>query len=458
MIHIDSRLVQSGDIFFALPGENVDGRQYISQAIERGASKVYAEAEGLESFSWVDTDIPIIPIDNLAAQQGRLADEFYDHPSQKLSVIGVTGTNGKTSVTHFIAQCIPDAAVIGTTGYGRLSAIQPLSCTTPATPETHGYLKQLLDQGCRSVAMEVSSHGLMQHRVDAVEFDIAVFTNLSQDHLDYHGTMDDYAAAKRRLFEWLTLKTIISNIDDPVGQSMLDAGVAKQRLSVGIDRQADIQAIDIEEQSHGFACKVKTPWGMLAIRVPLIGRFNVYNVLSVIAVCGAMGHTSSYIEEVCAKLIAPPGRLETYHQPGRPTVIVDFAHTPDALEEALQTVAAHTKGRLWCVFGCGGNRDRGKRAQMGHIASRYADQIILTNDNPRHENPAQIIDDILDGIEHVDKASRIPDRREAIQHAIAAANVDDLILIAGKGHEDYQIIGEQKLPFSDGEVVRESLE
>lgn len=458
MIQIDSRLVKFGDVFFAMPGDTVDGRQFISHAIEAGASKIYAEANKLDQFSWVETDIPIIPIENLTEQQGDMADAYYGHPSQKMNMIGITGTNGKTSVSHFIAQTLPDVAVMGTTGYGRLSAIEPLACTTPSAPETHGYLKALYDQGCRSVAMEVSSHGLMQHRVDAVDFDVAVFTNLSQDHLDYHGTMENYAAAKRRLFEWSTLKAIISNIDDPVGRSMLPAGSVSQRLSVGINNEADIQAIDIQARSDGFACRVKTPWGQLDITVPLLGQFNVYNVLSTIAVCGVMGLAPSCIEAKCAQLKAPPGRLEVYLHHDKPMVLVDFAHTPDALEKVLQAVAAHTDGQVWCVFGCGGDRDRGKRAKMGRVAEQYADRIIITNDNSRQEDPVMIAQDIQSGIVCSQKVQQILDRQEAIEYAIVSASANDLILIAGKGHENYQIIGKTQLPFNDGEVVRKSIE
>lgn len=458
MIHVDSRQIRPGDIFFALPGETVDGRQFIAQAVENGASKIYYEALGCDQFQLSGIDVPLIPVKDLVAKQGEMASVFYGEPSQHMTMIGVTGTNGKTSVTHFIAQCLADTAVIGTTGYGRLDAVHRLACTTPTAPELHGYVSEMLQEGCRAVAMEVSSHGLMQHRVDAVAFDIAVFTNLSQDHLDYHGTMAAYAAAKRRLFEWPSLKTIISNVDDPVGLSMLQAGSAMQRLAYGLKASADIYAAQIEQHAHGFECQVKTPWGKMQLNVPLVGFFNLYNVLATIGVCGAVGLSVADIESRLSQLQAPPGRLEVYHQPGRPIVVVDFAHTPDALEKVLQTLKTHVAGDIWCVFGCGGDRDKSKRPKMGAIASQYATHVIITNDNPRTEDPDMIAQHIIQGVGDVGHTQIVLDRQVAIQQAIDEADAGDLVLIAGKGHEDYQIIGDQILPFSDGEVVRKTLE
>lgn len=458
MIYVDSRHIKPGDVFFALPGETVDGRQFIAQAIENGASQVCYEANGCEKFVLPSTAIPLVPIKDLVAKQGEMASIFYGEPSQHMTMIGVTGTNGKTSVTHFIAQCLADTAVIGTTGYGRLGAIHQLGCTTPAAPELHGYISKMLQDGCQAVAMEVSSHGLMQHRVDAVAFDIAVFTNLSQDHLDYHGTMAAYTAAKRRLFEWPTLKTIISNADDPVGLEFLKAGQAVQRLSYGMGVSADIHATNIQQSAYGFDCQVQTPWGKIQLTIPLIGYFNLYNVLATIGVCGVVGLSVAEIESRLMQLQAPPGRLEVYHQPGQPTVVVDFAHTPDALEKVLQALKTHVTGDLWCVFGCGGDRDKNKRSKMGGIAGQYAAHVIITNDNPRTEDPATIAQHIIQGVVGSGHTQVVLDRRAAIQQAIDEAGAGDLVLIAGKGHEDYQIIGDQVLPFSDGEVVRKTLE
>jgi UDP-N-acetylmuramoyl-L-alanyl-D-glutamate--2,6-diaminopimelate ligase len=457
-IYIDSRQIKAGDVFVAVPGEHSDGRYYIKQAIQNGASLVYYEAQGDVDFMLPDTQVPLVPIENLSAKLGAICAEFYDYPSKALTVIGVTGTNGKTSITHFLGQALSKTAILGTMGVGTVSQLTPLNNTTPVVSEVHRLLRECTDLNFKYVAMEVSSHALMQHRVDNVAFDIAVFTNLTRDHLDYHGSMEHYAAAKQRLFEWPELGAAVINLDDPYGQQMLAASQAKQALSYAMHVGADIQLQQVESSSLGYHIKVDTPWGVVEATTALMGEFNVSNVLAVIGVLGLCGLGVNEIAERIASLVAPPGRMSSFSYPNKPAVIVDFAHTPDALENVLQTLRSTTKGAVWCVFGCGGDRDVGKRSLMGEVASRLSDHVVITDDNPRTESPQHIVDHILSGVVDGCEVRVIHDRSEAIRAAIKAAALDDVVLIAGKGHENYQVIGDEKQPFSDSEVVRESLE
>ena len=374
-----------------------------------------------------------------------------------MQVIGVTGTNGKTSITHFLAQCLPQTAVFGTTGVGRLGQLEALQYTTPPAPEVQRLLKACLQAGCQTVAMEVSSHALVQHRVAAVQFDMAVFSNLSRDHLDFHGTMDNYAAAKQRLFAWPSLKTVIINADDPVGEQMRSAAKQARVLTYGFSEAAMVRVVECHLATPGFDLLVESPWGAFACHLPLIGQFNVLNAMAAVAVMGASGMDLHTIKERIEALTAPPGRMTVYTAQDKPTVVVDFAHTPDALEKALQALRLQTAGELWCVFGCGGNRDQGKRAMMGAVADQFSDRVIVTSDNPRHEDPAVIANAVAAGVKSRHCEIKI-DRREAIQYTIHQAKAQDVILVAGKGHENYQLIGDDVLPFSDGEVVRETLE
>ncbi len=450
-IQYDSRAIQAGDIFLAMPGLTVDGRAYMQQALDAGASKIYYEQSGCEQFTLPDTEVLLIAVSDLQQQAGHIAAAFYDHPSQKINMIGVTGTNGKTSVTYFLAQCLEQAAILGTTGYGDIAALQASVFTTPMATDVQRILYELVDQGYQHVAMEVSSHALVQHRVEAVDFDIAVFTNLSRDHLDYHPSMEDYAEAKWQLFTVPSVRYAIFNIDDPVGAQFAQRRLQSSVLTYAIEKPADICVKQLQIVADGYRCKVLTPWGEAQIHIPLIGCFNILNALATIAVMGIRGIPLDEIAEKISMLKPPPGRMQTIKKPDRPLVVIDYAHTPDALLQALQALREHCQGQLFCVFGCGGDRDTGKRELMGQVASNYADVIIITNDNPRTEDPQQIADMICQGAN--DKATILLDRRTAIEYAIAEAQPQDCVLIAGKGHEDYQIIGSETRPFSDNKIV-----
>lgn len=457
-IHDDSRQIQPGDVFLAMPGLTVDGRQFMQQALSRGASKIFYEAAGIEQFTLPTTSIPLIPVSDLCAKQGEIVAEFYGWPSRELNMIGVTGTNGKTSVTYFLAECLKDAAVLGTTGYGRLNKITQLDYTTPMAAELQAILKTLYEDGVKHVAMEVSSHALAQHRVVGVDFDIAVFTNLSHDHLDFHGDMDTYARAKQLLFEWPTLSYAVINQDDACGRKFIEHVKSSYPvMTYSLDQPADIRLQSAKIFAQGFDCLIQTPWGLLSCRIPLLGRFNLSNCLAVIGVLGVMGVTLDAMAMQLAQLVAPPGRMQWYHMPGKPAVVVDFAHTPDALEQSLIALREHTEGKLYTVFGCGGDRDPSKREPMGRIASQHSDYVIVTNDNPRHESPRAIADTICGGISKDRLLGVELDRQLAIAMAIAQAQPDDVILVAGKGHEPYQIIGDEVIAFNDGEVVKMQL-
>lgn len=455
----DSRDVQQGDIFLAMPGMAVDGRQYIDKALARGACKVYYEAVGSEQFTLPDTTVPLIAVTNLVQQEAQLAAEYYDHPAQQLEVIGVTGTNGKTSITYFLAQCLQDSALIGTLGCGPLSDIQPTGFTTPQPAQLQRLLRQLCDAGIKTVAMEVSSHALALHRVDTIDFKIAVFSNLSHDHLDFHGGLESYMQAKQKLFRWPSLQQAIINIDDPVGIEFVkcctpDCNV----LTYSMSQPAAITATQIQVVTGGFECQLDTPWGSAPATIPLLGRFNIANCLAVVGVLGSLGMPLPEIITQLKSLKTPAGRMQLYHKPGKSAVTVDFAHTPDALKQVLTALREHCHGKLYTVFGCGGDRDTTKRKLMGEIASQLSDHVIITNDNPRSESPEAIAAMIRDGVATDKLFAMVLDRKAAIEQAIGAASGDDVVLIAGKGHEDYQIIGDQKLSFSDGAVVIEALD
>lgn len=457
-IQYDSRHVLPGDVFLAMPGLTVDGRAFMQQAVDHGAGTIYYEQIGSEHFTLPKTHVPLIPIEHLSRHQGNIAAEFYGFPSRELTLIGITGTNGKTSTSYFIAQCLSETAVLGTTGYGRLNQLKKLAHTTPMAADIQRILRELIDSGFASVAMEVSSHALDQHRVVGVDYDMAVFTNLSRDHLDFHGDMAHYAEAKKKLFSWPTLQSAIVNSDDLIGQEIMREHEGRYSLlTYSMHHQADISVLDIQPIQKGFRVDVQTPWGRATFCIPLLGLFNIQNCLAVIGVLGCMGVSLADIVSKIAHLKSAPGRMEVIAKTDVPTVVIDFAHTPDALEQTVSALRDHCKGALYCVFGCGGNRDPGKRPLMGAIASRFCDHVIITNDNPRHENPEAIAASIAQAVDPLKLSAVILDRREAIIRALEMASVNDVILIAGKGHEDYQIVGDDVLPFNDGVVVRELL-
>ncbi len=456
----DSRLVNPGDVFLAFPGDVHDGRHYIPQALAAGAGAVVWEAEG---YRWTfATDLPNLPVPGLRALAAELAAHWYGHPSRALWMTGITGTNGKTSVAHWLGHALTawgrPSAILGTLGNGLVGALAPSSHTTPDCVQLQRLLADYLAAGAQAAVMEVSSHGLHQGRVQGVHFDVAILTNLSRDHLDYHGDMEAYAQAKARLFGWPGLKWAILNQDDAFGQALYQRleGTGVKRLGYGL-RQGDILGSALRLDHQGIRMAVATPWGRGEIASPLLGEFNAYNLLAVLAGLLAAGVRLEDALRQLGELRPVAGRMQTLRcGAAGPTVVVDYAHTPDALQKTLQALRPLTAGRLWCVFGAGGGRDRGKRPLMGGVAAALADAVVLTSDNPRNEDPAEIIADILAGMPPGQTA--IVDRAEAIQRAIALASPQDVVLIAGKGHEDYQEIHGVRQPFSDLAIARAALE
>jgi UDP-N-acetylmuramoyl-L-alanyl-D-glutamate--2,6-diaminopimelate ligase len=471
----DSRAVAAGDVFVALPGARADGRAYIDAAVARGAAAVLVESEG-----WIarDVGVPVRPVSNLRAGLGPLAAAFYGQPSAPLLSIGVTGTNGKTSTSQWIAQILSRTgtrcAVIGTIGTGFPGeALADTGLTTPDAIGLQREVKRLRDAGARALAMEVSSIGLDQFRVDGMKFDLALFTNLTRDHLDYHRSMAGYEAAKARLFEWPGLTGAVLNLDDAAGRRFARRCVERGLRTIGYSIAAAppsvpqvelLHAQSIRSTAHGLAFDVVAGSARHAVDVPLAGTFNVSNLLGVLGVLIATGVP---LARACAELPhlePPPGRMQRIGSGiGEPLAIVDYAHTPDALEQALIALrpqAAARGGALWVVFGAGGDRDPGKRAPMGAAAARLADRVVVTSDNPRTEDPAAIVDQVSGGAHGAQGAAaveRVVDRADAIAHALLSAAEQDIVLIAGKGHEDYQDIGGHKRPFSDVEQARLAL-
>lgn len=461
----DSRLVKAGSVFVAYKGEATDGREFIPQAIENGAGAVIWEQA---DFSWRDEwQVPNQAILDLKQQIGQIASEFYGQPSQHLWMIGVTGTNGKTTCTHWLAQAFSalnkKAAVVGTLGNGILSAgLTETKNTTPDSILLHQMLADYLGQQASVVAMEVSSHGLDQGRVNGVSFDIAVFTNLTRDHLDYHGDMQAYAAAKKKLFAWDGLKVAVLNRDDAFGLEVAQELKAqgKRVMTYGLEKaianDADISVKSLELTEQGMRLEVQTPFGDAVISAGVVGRFNAYNLLAVLATLLASNISLNDAVKALSTLKPVAGRMQQYGGGELPLVVIDYAHTPDALEQVLKSLRAQTKGQLVCVFGCGGDRDSGKRPLMGKVASELADKVIVTSDNPRSELPAEIIKAVMSGVKQ--NAISIENRADAIARAIENAQAGDVILLAGKGHENYQEIAGVKYPFSDIEIAQHFLQ
>ncbi|WP_424681872.1 UDP-N-acetylmuramoyl-L-alanyl-D-glutamate--2,6-diaminopimelate ligase [Frateuria sp. YIM B11624] len=455
---LGSRQVQPGEAFVALHGTRAHGIAYAAEAVARGAAVVLAEAPAVAGFT---PGVPVLWIDDLHARLGEIAARFYDHPARALRIVGVTGTNGKTSTVQLITQALSrlgrTAASIGTLGAGLYGALDEGERTTPDAISVQRLLARFRDQGATHVAMEVSSHALEQGRVGAVGFEVAAFTNLTRDHLDYHGTMEAYGAAKAKLFAFPGLKAAAVNVDDAFGRALAERLPNGMRvLRTGIATVADVSAADVVTSAEGLAFELRTPWGTHAIRSALLGRFNVANLLAVVACLGALGEPFARIVEAVEALAPVNGRMNRLGGDGRhPLVVIDYAHTPDALEQALTALRAHCAGRLVCVFGCGGERDAGKRPQMGAIAERLADVAIVTDDNPRGENGDAIVAQIRAGMQRAATVER--DRAAAIALAIAQAGPDDVVLIAGKGHETYQEGAAGKRPFDDLAVARTAL-
>ena len=481
----DSRALRAGDAFVAYPGASTDGRRFIADAIARGAVAVLWERDG---FSWDESwRVPNVGVDGLRALAGHLAHEVYGRPSERLWLAGVTGTNGKTSCSQWIAQALSAlgrrTAVIGTLGSGfcatpggePAAGLVPALNTTPGAIELHRRLAEFLEAGAQGVVMEVSSIGLDQGRVNGVLFDVALFTNLSRDHLDYHSDMERYAAAKALLFDAPGLSGAVLNMDDVLGvrlaQKLAGGKVACAAYSThaGVAGAAGLgyflEAEHIRLTRDGLAFDLVSSWGRAELKSALYGRFNVSNLLGVLGVLLGAGVGLEEAVGAVAALRSPPGRMQCLGGAGKPLVVIDYAHSPDALEAALvslRPLADAAGARLVCVFGCGGDRDRGKRSLMGAIAARNADQVLLTSDNPRSEDPIEIIADILEGVLAEAQMKQAPlvlaERREAIAAAIAAAAAGDVVLIAGKGHEDYQERAGQRIPFSDAASAAAALE
>ena len=462
-LSLDSRTANAGDLFVALSGTHAEGHRFIAGAIKRGALAVVCDA----AIHMDETHaVPVIPVPDLAHKAGVIAERFYGHPSRQMFVVGVTGTNGKTSCAHFIAQALDSrqkpCAVIGTLGNGRIGELNEASHTTPDALLLHGMLRDFVAQGMAQVVMEASSHGLQQGRVSGVDFNVAVLTNLSRDHLDYHGDMDSYGRAKARLFQMPGLKNAVINGDDAFGKTLLNnipSSVNAVVYTLG-DTAFDVATVrgsQLQLSREGIRMWLETPWGTGPLNSPLLGRFNASNLLAVVAVLLLSGMAFEESLAQVARLDTVPGRMERIGGKHQPLVVVDYAHTPDALQQVLKTLRDHCRGRLWCVFGCGGDRDQGKRPQMGAIAARFADKVVLTDDNPRHEAAQKIIDDIRVGVVDERNVTVIRDRRAAIRYSIGHATQSDVVLVAGKGHEMYQHVGDEKIPFSDRAQVAAAL-
>lgn len=458
---LDSRRVQPDDVFLAWPGAATDGRRYIGDAVARGASAVLYEAAG-----WPQEDLPVpaIAVTNLSRLAGDLADLVYGSPSTALWMAGVTGTNGKTSVSQWVAQALDflgrPCAVMGTLGNGFVNSLDDSLNTTPDAVAVQRNLAAYRASGAQACAMEVSSIGLDQGRVNGVHFDVAIFTNLTRDHLEYHPSMEEYGVAKARLFDVPGLEAAVLNLDDPFGRQLatqLRGRVRTVGYTLVGETGADevVAALDLSYAEGGLGFDVAGR----RVTTRMVGRFNASNLLAVFATLRLAGYSDEQVALAIAALQPPPGRMQRLGNAGQPLVVVDYAHTPDALENALVTlaeIARHRNGRLVCLFGCGGDRDPGKRPLMGEVAERRADQIIVTADNPRNEDAADIIAQICAGMEHAPQV--IVDRAEAIAAAIAQATPNDVVLLAGKGHEPYQEVAGVRKPFSDIDEARRALE
>ena len=460
---LDSRDVRPGDAFVCVAGFGAHGLNFVQQARANGAVAILYDHPAPEGIA-VPADAIAVP--GLRARMGALADQFHGQPSRSMTMVGVTGTNGKTSTVQLLGQAWQRLGItsgsIGTLGVGLYGQVVPTGFTTPLVLQMHQVLAQLRDAGATATAMEVSSHALDQGRVDAVHYDIAVFTNLTRDHLDYHGSMDAYGAAKARLFQRPGLKAAVINLDDayaPTLLALLDPAVAVVGVSSRGAASARLQAADIVMDSAGLHFQLRADGQQAAVDSPLLGRFNVDNLLAVAGVLLAQGQPLAVIASLLGQLRPISGRMNKLGgQAGQPTVVVDYAHTPDALLQALSSLEDHVDGLLACVFGCGGDRDAGKRPQMAAIAEAHADRVIVTDDNPRSEDGDAIVADILAGFARPETVAVQRDRALAIDSAIATASAGDVVLIAGKGHEPYQDINGVKHPFDDSQVAQQCLD
>ncbi|RAY58883.1 UDP-N-acetylmuramoyl-L-alanyl-D-glutamate--2,6-diaminopimelate ligase [Enterobacter hormaechei subsp. oharae] len=457
---LDSRVAAAGDLFVAVVGHQADGRRYIPQAIAQGVAAIIAEAKDEATDGEIREmhGVPVIYLSQLNERLSALAGRFYNEPSDQLKLVGVTGTNGKTTTTQLMAQWAQllgeTGAVMGTVGNGLLGKVSPTEHTTGSAVDVQRVLAGLAEQGATFAAMEVSSHGLVQHRVAALKFAASVFTNLSRDHLDYHGDMEHYEAAKWLLYSTHHHGQAIINADDEVGRRWLEK--LPDAVAVSMEDRINpncrgrwLKAVEVNYHDSGATIRFASTWGEGEIESRLMGAFNVSNLLLALATLLALGYPMADLLKTSERLQPVCGRMEVFSAPGKPTVVVDYAHTPDALEKALEAARLHCAGKLWCVFGCGGDRDKGKRPLMGAIAEQFADIPVVTDDNPRTEEPRAIINDILAGMLDAGRARVVEGRAEAVTNAIMQAQENDVVLLAGKGHEDYQIVGNRRLDYSD---------
>jgi UDP-N-acetylmuramoyl-L-alanyl-D-glutamate--2,6-diaminopimelate ligase len=464
-IATDSRRVQPGDLFIAQD----TAIPYINDAVRAGAAGVLVDAT---SISEPDIcAVPLVRVRDLDRKLGVICAWYFREPANKLQITAVTGTNGKSSVSYLLANALSSVntpcGLIGTLGYGPVTQLKPATHTTPEPLALQEILADFCDQGIRQAVMEVSSHGIDQYRIGGLRFELAVFTNLSRDHLDYHGSFDHYAETKKKLFTDYPLKQAVINLDDPFGRELFEVlpetinktGYTFDReLYAAMDKQGLVLAGLSDLTIESMCISIKGPWGDVTFNSRLIGQYNAQNLVACFISLCLLGHSVSDSLQRLSQSQTIPGRLEKYGRKGGPQLVIDYAHTPDALRQVLQTLKQVCKQKLYCVFGCGGNRDRGKREMMGQVADQFADCIIVTNDNPRYEDPSAIIDDIITGIRKRENLIIEPDRARAIARAIANAKAGDIILVAGKGHETYQEVAGERHRFCDSEIVKELLE
>jgi UDP-N-acetylmuramoyl-L-alanyl-D-glutamate--2,6-diaminopimelate ligase len=459
-IALDSREITNRGVFFAIAGAKQHGLQFAEQVVRQGAVAIIYDPAGQGVMLAKEvTGVALFAVEELADKLGELAARFYARPAEHLNIIGITGTNGKTSCSQFLAQVLPDAAVIGTLGWGAITDLHSTVNTTPDALAIQRILAQLLAQSVDNVAIEVSSHGLAQGRVNGVNFKGAVFNNLSRDHLDYHGSMDAYFQAKLPLVQWPNLQFVVLNLDDAYAERVLEA------IAVDVDvvtysmrghianKDSSILVSDVSYTLQGIECQVFWQTKQAQLKLALLGDFNLQNILAVLGVLLAMGKTLTQCVRLLQSVKPVMGRMECFNNEGMPLVVVDYAHTPDALQKVLLTLRKHCQATLTVVFGCGGNRDTGKRRLMGDVAVQLADKVVITDDNPRFEDGQSIINEIIADVES-ENLLVIRDRKQAIVQSISTSSVDDIVLIAGKGHENYQDIQGVQYPFSDRDIVQ----
>jgi UDP-N-acetylmuramyl-tripeptide synthetase len=478
-LHTDSRRVGAGDGFIAWPGGVTDGRQFVASALQQGATACVVEQSGADAFAWGESPA-IATYDGLKAASGLIAAAYYEQPSLALDVVAITGTNGKTSTAWWLAHALQNAgkrcAIVGTLGVGEVGQLEVTGMTTPDPVLLQAKLRGMVDAGVNACAIEASSIGLAEHRLDGTQVRVAMFTNFTQDHLDYHGDMASYWQAKLALFSWAGLQAAVVNVDDAHGAALAAQLQARGDLSVwtmscGLHSSSDavdsegasaqhIVARHIQHSAMGLYFEVTEGDEAHTLDTQLVGHYNVSNVLGVIACLRALGYNIADAVQACRALPAVPGRMQTVGSAGEPLVVIDYAHTPDAVAQAVQALlplAQSRGGELTCVLGCGGDRDAAKRPLMAAAAEQYAQQVVLTSDNPRSEDPQSILNHMLAGLKHAGKVIVIADRAQAIAQTVQHARAQDVVLVAGKGHEDYQEISGVKHPFSDVQHAREAL-